>query len=88
MTNKKYDEIINRVTGILKSIIEDTTVPRNIRRATTEAMDVLLSNEGTHGVRASTAISILDEISNDPNMPLYTRTKIWSVMGQLEVIKD
>jgi len=39
-------------------------------------------------VRASNAIAILDDISQDPNMPQYTRVKLWSVASLLEAIKD
>jgi uncharacterized protein (UPF0147 family) len=39
-------------------------------------------------VRAANAISTLDEILQDPNMPPYTRVKLWNVMSLLEAIKD
>jgi len=51
-------------------------------------MDVLQSTEFTPAVKASNAISILDEILQDPNMPPYTRVKLWNVMSLLEAIKD
>ncbi len=73
---------------ILGQVSEDTTTPRNIRRAAKNSMDVLQSRENTVGVRASNTISILDEILQDPNMPPYTRVKLWNVMSILEAIKD
>lgn len=39
-------------------------------------------------VKASNAVSVLDEILQDPNMPPYTRVKLWNVMSLLEAIKD
>ena len=83
-----YEESLNQAMGILKDISEDTTTPRNIRRAAKEAMDVLQNQAKTYAVRSADAISILDEISQDPNMPPYTRTKIWNVVSILETIKD
>ncbi len=85
---EKYGATIEKVVSILRSIIEDTSVPRNIRRTANDAITVLLNKEQTPGLRASIATSILDEISSDPNMPLHTRTKIWSCMSQLETIVD
>jgi len=67
---------------------EDTTTPRNIRRAAKESIEALQLTEYTPAVRASNAISILDEILQDPNMPPYTRVKLWNVMSLLEAIKD
>jgi len=30
----------------------------------------------------------LDEISQDPNCPLFARTKIWNILSQLETISS
>ncbi|MEM2888032.1 MAG: UPF0147 family protein [Candidatus Bathyarchaeia archaeon] len=85
---QEYDEKIKQAMFILGQVSEDTTTPRNIRRAAKNSMDTLQSHEHTVGVRASNAISILDEILQDPNMPPYTRVKLWNVMSLLEAIKD
>ncbi|HEQ78591.1 MAG TPA: hypothetical protein ENI78_03090, partial [Euryarchaeota archaeon] len=39
------------------------------------------------GVRVSSAIYILEEISNDRNLPLHARTLIWNVSSELETVK-
>jgi hypothetical protein len=51
-------------------------------------MDSLQDQSLSHAVRAANAIGILDEISQDPNMPPYTRTRVWNVVSILENIKD
>ena len=51
-------------------------------------MDSLQTQGVSLGVRAANAISILDDISQDPNMPQYTRVKIWNAVSLLEAIKD
>jgi len=73
---------------VLGEVSEDTTTPRNIRRAAKESIEALRNEEFSFGVRASNAISILDEILQDPNMPSYTRVKLLNVMAILEAIKD
>lgn len=40
------------------------------------------------GVRAANAVSMLDEISQDPNMPSFARVTIWSAVSTLESIRD
>jgi uncharacterized protein (UPF0147 family) len=67
--------------------MEDTSVPRNIRRAAEESRDLLAANDDEPSIRASTVISILDEISNDPNIPIHARTLIWEVLSELESIR-
>lgn len=85
---QKYEEKIKQALAILGQVSDDNTTPRNIRRTAKEAMDILQSTQYTLGVRASNAISVIDEILQDPNMPPYTRVRLWSVMSLLEGIKD
>ncbi|MEN4005875.1 MAG: UPF0147 family protein [Methanobacteriaceae archaeon] len=81
-------EVFTRVTEILQHIMEDTSVPRNIRRAAEESKDILTEKDEEPTIRASTVISILDEISNDPNIPIHARTLIWNVLSELESVRD
>jgi uncharacterized protein (UPF0147 family) len=85
---QEYLDRISQAVPILSRVSEDSTTPRNIRRAAKSAMDALQSLEFTPAVRASNAIATLDEISQDPNMPPYTRVQIWNVVSILEAIKD
>ncbi|UCG44908.1 MAG: UPF0147 family protein [Candidatus Bathyarchaeota archaeon] len=85
---QEYDERIKQATAVLGQVSEDNTTPRNIRRAARQSINALDLMEYTPAVRASNAISILDEILQDPNMPPYTRVKLWNVMSMLEAIKD
>lgn len=79
---------IRQAIMMLIRITNDTSVPRNIRRACTEAVKSLQDTSLSPGVRAANAIGILDEISQDPNMPIHTRTAIWNIVTLLETVKD
>lgn len=85
---QEYEEKVKQAITVLGLVSEDNTTPRNIRRAAKESIDTLQSAQYSLAVRASNAISILDEILQDPNMPPYTRVKLWNVMSFLEAIKD
>lgn len=85
---EEYEGRIKQALGVLNEVSNDTTTPRNIRRAAKSAMDTLQLEDLSIGVRAANAISILDDISQDPNMPPYTRVKIWNSVSVLEAIKD
>jgi uncharacterized protein (UPF0147 family) len=84
----EYEGRIEEAMNVLGMVSEDTTTPRNIRRAAKQSIAALQISENTPAVRAANAISILDEILQDPNMPPYTRVKLWNVMSLLEAIKD
>ena len=75
---------------LLQHISSDHSVPKNIRRAAKEAYTAISGKNSQEDdpieVRANLAISILDEISQDPNCPLFARTTIWQVLSVLETI--
>jgi len=85
---KEYEERIEQAISVLSGVSEDTTTPRNIRRAAKNSIDALRVTQHSHAVRASNAVSLLDEILQDPNMPPYTRVRLWNVMSIIEAIKD
>jgi len=80
-------EDLSPILQMLDQIINDRTVPRNIRKAVSDAKESIVSGEDPLDVRISNAIFILDEITNDPNIPLYTRTQIWNIVSLLEMKK-
>lgn len=80
------ENVIKQCVEVLERIMSDDTVPRNIRRSAESVKSTLLNEQDSEAIRAASAISVLDEISNDPNIPLHTRTLIWNVASQLETI--
>ncbi len=78
-------KVENICTG-LDMLIEDSTIPRNIRAASEEAKKILLGDSEPLDVRKAKAISTLDDMANDPNIPLHGRTLVWNVMSQLEML--
>jgi hypothetical protein len=78
---------LKQIVDVLDQLSEDTSVPRNIRRGATSAKERLLQTKEALDVRAASAIFILDELANDPNIPLHGRTLIWNIISQLEMIK-
>ncbi len=81
------EDKLKQILDALGQLAEDTSVPRNIRRSALNARELLLKKENALDVRAASAIFILDELANDPNIPLHGRTLIWNVISQLETVK-
>ena len=82
MSNQTIDE----VSEILEYIMENNTVTRNIREAAQESNNLLKDESQDQSVKVSTVLTKLDEISNDPNIPVHARTLIWEVLSKLESI--
>ena len=76
------------VINVLDQLAEDNSVPRNIRRGATSARETLTKHGQALDVRVASAIFLLDELANDPNIPLHGRTLVWSIISQLEQINQ
>lgn len=81
------DESIAKLVSLLDGLIEDSSIPRNVRSAITNAKTKLTANEDKLAA-LSGAIYALDEVSNDINMPMHGRTMIWNIMSELEIMKE
>jgi len=73
--------------GLMEEILSDRSVPRNIRAVIENAKAKAAAFEDG-GVNFSGAIYLLDDISNDINMPSHTRTEIWTLISLLEAVKE
>ncbi len=77
---------IDNINIGLDMLLEDSSVPRNIRRASEEIKALLVDANEPMDVRKARAISTLDDMANDPNIPLHGRTLVWNIMSQLETL--
>ncbi|MDE1870479.1 MAG: UPF0147 family protein [Candidatus Micrarchaeota archaeon] len=84
---KQFDETIAQVRQQIEMLLNDNSVPRNVKSALDEAKKSLDSKE-SYAVRASSATYKIDEVSNDINLPPYARTVIWNLLSLLESIKE
>jgi uncharacterized protein (UPF0147 family) len=78
---------VQRVFESLAELADDTSVPRNIRRGAQSARDALSKPRVALDVRIASAVYVLDDLANDPNIPTHGRTAIWSIISSLESIQ-
>jgi uncharacterized protein len=78
---------VQRVFETLAELMDDPSVPRNIRRGAQSARDALAKPRVALDVRIASAVYVLDDLANDPNLPIHGRTAIWSIISSLESIQ-
>ena len=86
--NKEFDEMIAQIKQQIDSLLNDSSVPRNVKNSLGEAKAALEQESNPYSVRAGTATYKVDEISNDINLPPYARTVVWNILSMLEGIKE
>lgn len=75
---------VNALTERMRDLAEDSSIPSNVSDMLEEAAETLEDGEEELSVRVNTAASLLDEISNDPNIKQHTRTEIWNLASKVE----
>lgn len=88
LSKEEYQKKLSQAIQVLTLIADDNTTPRNIRRTAKNASEMLVDESLSIAARAANAIAVLEDISQDPNMPMYSRTRIWNAISVLEGIRD
>ncbi|MEM3084578.1 MAG: UPF0147 family protein [Nitrososphaerales archaeon] len=85
---KENEERLAKAMEILNNVADNATTPRNIRKVVKDIATSLEDKEFSISVRAANAISTLDDLSQDPNMPSYVRVTLWQAVSVLESIRE
>jgi uncharacterized protein (UPF0147 family) len=90
MSDKKNAnvETLNAAVRTLEEIAANPSTPKNIKKNLTDLVIELKKQDYGVSVRAANAISVLDEITQDPNMPSYVRVTLWQAVSTLERIRE
>lgn len=72
----------------LTQVAANPTTPKNIKKNLTDLIANLKAGQESISVRAANAISQLDDVTQDPNMPSYVRVTLWQAVSTLESIRD
>jgi len=87
-TKEQNLEFLNNATSTLNQIATNPSTPKNIRKNIADIVEELKSNEYSISVRAANTISLLDDVTQDPNLPSYVRTSLWQAVSTLESIRE
>jgi len=87
-TKEQNLEFLNNSVSTLNQIATNPSTPKNIRKNVADIVEQLKSNEYSISVRAANTISLLDDVTQDPNLPSYVRTSLWQAVSTLESIRE
>lgn len=79
---------IEAVTQQMRQIAERSSMPSNVTDLLEEASKVLEDEDQELSVRINSAGSLLDQVSNDPNISQHTRTEIWNLASKVESLEE
>lgn len=79
---------LSALTSRMKDMAEQDAIPSNVSELLEEAAEKLENGDEELSVRVNSAASILDDISNDPNIKQHTRTEIWNLASKVENLES
>lgn len=86
--NAQNKESMKEAIETLNQITSSNSTPKTIKKSITDLVTDLSSEEYSLSVRAANTISLLDDVTQDPNMPSYVRTQLWQAVSKLESIRE
>lgn len=81
-------ENVRQVCSLMDLVIDDRSVPRNIRQKLQDAKERMLNEKENLDVAIASAVYVLDEASNDINVPSHARTDVFNIISELEKLKN
>ena len=79
---------VSDVVEVVNEIIDDPTLPKNIKAKLEEVISELKEVKKTDvKLKADKCIHELDDVSSDVNLQPFVRTQIWSVVSMLEALE-
>jgi uncharacterized protein len=84
MKNEQLSEVID----LLSSLESDYLIPKNIRFKIKNAHSLLLSEDHALSIRVDRSMQELDDVADDPNVPVETKTQLWNLFSKLEAIQQ
>ncbi len=81
-------ESMKEAIETLNQIASNNSTPKTIKKSVSDLVGDLSKEDDSLSVRAANTISLLDDVTQDPNMPSYVRTQLWQAVSKLESIRE
>lgn len=86
--NDEEKKAFENVEQLLNDMMNDRSVPRNIKRIAQRSINELHREDETPGVLASNVMYMVDDLAQDANIPFHARTTVYRIISLLEKVKD
>ena len=87
-TEKENTATMQEALRSLNEVASNVATPKTIKKTITDMVTDLTNGQYSISVRAANAISMLDDVTQDPNMPSHVRVTLWQAVSKLESIRE
>jgi len=82
-----FDKEIQDVKDLIDMLLGDVMIPKNVKNIL-QNIGMIVERESKNVVKLSEAIYGLQDISEDPNLPLNAKSDVWQLLNKLEKVKE
>jgi len=79
---------VESVASMMEDMADRDAIPSNVSEMLKDAASELRDEDKDISVRVNAASSLLDQISNDPNIRQHTRTQVWNMASKVESLTE
>lgn len=77
------DDSLYDIVDQINELKEDNMLPKSLILKL-DSIIAILEKEEHASIKIDKALNELDELTNDANLPSYTRTQLWNIVSLLE----
>jgi uncharacterized protein (UPF0147 family) len=79
---------LDTVLEKIEETTQDYSMPRRVKAVLKRVGDDLRKNDQDIAMKVTAAIYGIEEVSNDINIPMQAKTTLWSIISDLEALKN
>jgi len=87
MPEFNLEKEIQDIKDLIEMLLGDVMIPKNVKNIL-QNIKVIVEKNGNNVVKLSEAIYGLQDISEDPNLPLNAKSDVWQLLNKLEKVKE
>lgn len=87
MSNLDLEREVEDIKYLLDMLLTDVMIPKNAKNILSNIKSIVEKNS-KDVVKLSEAIYGLQDVSEDPNLPLNAKSEVWQLLNKLEKIKE
>ena len=85
---RENDERLSDAVAVLQQLMGSNLTPPDARKVIGNSITALKDTKQDATVRAVNAVSMLEQLSENPKIPSYTRVGLWTALSRLETIRE
>jgi len=87
MSEFNIEKELADIKDLIEMLLGDVMIPKNVKFILQD-IGKIIEHDGKNSVKLSEAVYSLQDISEDPNLPLNAKSDVWQLLNKLEKITE